>query len=300
MAGQLQVAVPRVRVARMGRAAVEGAAPFTIAAASSGLLAIDEGGYLATTWGWAALALAWVAGLGLVLREGRVSRLELGWIGGLTALTAWTAASMLWTSTQTQTALEVERTFVYLLAAIAVAAVTRSIAYRGLLWGTWAGSSARLPVRARDAALPGAVRRRRSGRRLPPLRSDRLLERARPACRDGGPPRRRPGNAGSARLGEGTRRRVGAAAAADALLHLQPRRLARARRGPARGVPRSPRGGCSSPPPCSSRHCPRPPPSGSPTTRSRSTRRTRSSRPRPRPATRSPGGCCCSPRQRPS
>jgi O-Antigen ligase len=141
MTGPVQIAIPGAAWRERVGPAVDAAAPFTVAVASSALLAIDHGGYQETTWGWAALALAWVGGLGLVLREGRVSRLELGWIGGLTALTAWTAASMLWTSTQTQTALEVERTFVYLLAAVAVAAVTRSAAYRGLIWGTWAGST---------------------------------------------------------------------------------------------------------------------------------------------------------------
>ena len=141
MAGPVLIALPASSRREWMAARVEAAAPFSVSAAASGILAIDHGGYLATTWGWAALALAWVAGLALVLREGRVSRLELGWIVGLAALTAWTAASMLWTSTQTQTALEVERTFVYLLAAIAVAAVARSAAYRGLLWGAWAGST---------------------------------------------------------------------------------------------------------------------------------------------------------------
>lgn len=140
MAGQGQIAFPAVLRTEWGVRA-EALAPFAVAATSSGLLAIDHGGSLATTWGWGALALAWVGGLGLVVREGRVSRLELRWIGGLTALTGWTAASMLWTSTQTQTALEVERTFVYLLAAIALTAVARSSTYHGLLWGAWAGST---------------------------------------------------------------------------------------------------------------------------------------------------------------
>lgn len=141
MTGSLQVGIPAIS-SRFGVGArVEAAAPFTVAAAASLLLAIDRGGYGATTWGWTVLALAWVAGLALVLRAGRVSRLEVGWVGGLTALTAWTAASMLWTSSQTQTALEVERTFVYLLAAIAVVAVARSSAYRGLLWGILTGSA---------------------------------------------------------------------------------------------------------------------------------------------------------------
>ena len=141
MTGPLQVALPGAALRERVGAWVEAAAPFAVAAAASGLLAIDHGGYLATTWGWAALVLAWIGGLALVLREGHVSRLELGWIGGLLTLTAWTAASMLWTSTQTQTALEVERTLVYLLAALAVAAVARSFSYRGILWGAWAGST---------------------------------------------------------------------------------------------------------------------------------------------------------------
>lgn len=141
MAGQLQIGAPAVSRGERVGARFETAAPFAVAAGATCLLAIDHGGYLPTTWGWAALALAWVAGVSLVLRETRVSRLELGWVGGLTVLTAWTAASMFWTSTQTQTALEVERTFVYLLAAIAVVAVERSLAYRAIVWGVWAGST---------------------------------------------------------------------------------------------------------------------------------------------------------------
>jgi O-Antigen ligase len=140
MTGPSPIAFPTAVRQEWG-AWLERGAPFVVAAAASGLLAIDHGGSLATTWGWGALALAWVAGLALVLRKGRLGRLELGWIGGLTALTAWTAASMLWTSTETQTALEVERTLLYLLAAIAVTAVTRSSSYHGLLWGAWTGST---------------------------------------------------------------------------------------------------------------------------------------------------------------
>jgi O-Antigen ligase len=142
MAGPASVAVASTSRREWAADRLGASAPFVLAAGASLLLAIDDGGYLATTWGWSALAFAWVGGVGLVLREGRVSRLEVGWIGGLTALTAWTAASMLWTSSQTESALEVERTFVYLLAAIAIVAVARSLAYRGLLWGAWAGSTA--------------------------------------------------------------------------------------------------------------------------------------------------------------
>jgi len=141
MEGPRQVALPAVWGRERIGAWLEEAGPFAVAAAASLLLAVDDGGYLPTTWGWAALAFAWVGGVAIVLREGRVSRLELAWIGGLTALTAWTAASMLWTSSQTQTALQVEQTLVYPLAALAVAAVARSLAYRALLWGAWTGST---------------------------------------------------------------------------------------------------------------------------------------------------------------
>jgi tetratricopeptide (TPR) repeat protein len=142
MASPLQVAVPESDLGGRLADAVGAAAPFLVALAATGLIAADHGGYWPTSWGWSALALGWVGGLALVLREGRVSRLELVWIGGLVALTGWTALSWLWTSSQTSTALEVERTCVYLLAALAVAAVARSAAYHGLLWGAWAGSAA--------------------------------------------------------------------------------------------------------------------------------------------------------------
>jgi cytochrome c-type biogenesis protein CcmH/NrfG len=142
MAGPLQVTLPESELGERLAEHVGTAAPFLVAASATGLIAADHGGYWPTSWGWSALALAWVGGLALVLREGRVSRLELGWIGGLAALTGWTALSWLWTSSGTQTALEIERTLVYLLAAVAVTAIARSAAYRGLLWGAWAGSTA--------------------------------------------------------------------------------------------------------------------------------------------------------------
>jgi O-Antigen ligase len=142
MAEPLEITLPEMSPTRERVAAgAAAAAPFVVAASATGLLAADHGGYWPTSWGWAALALAWIGGIALALREGRPSRLELGWIGGLVSLTAWTALSLLWTGSRTETALEVERTLVYVLAAVAVAALTRSVTYRGLLWGVWAGST---------------------------------------------------------------------------------------------------------------------------------------------------------------
>ncbi len=121
---------------------LEASAPFLLGALATGLVAADKGGYFPTSWGWTSLALAWVAGLSLALQAVRASRLELAWVGGLLALAGWTALSLLWTQSTTQSALEVERALVYVLAALAAAALVRSARYQGLLWGVWAGSTA--------------------------------------------------------------------------------------------------------------------------------------------------------------
>ena len=142
MAGPLDIALPRsTAVGERLPAWIAGAAPFVVAASATGLIAANHGGYWPTSWGWSALAFAWIGGIALALGQGRLSGLELVWIGGLAALTGWTALSALWTGSRTQTALEAERTLVYLLAAIAVVSLARTAAYRGLLWGTWAGST---------------------------------------------------------------------------------------------------------------------------------------------------------------
>jgi hypothetical protein len=71
------------------------------------------GGWSAVSWGWAALALSWAAGLALVLGPQRLSRLELGFAGGLLAIAAWMGASTLWTQSVPASVLEVERAVVY-------------------------------------------------------------------------------------------------------------------------------------------------------------------------------------------
>ncbi|MBA2476273.1 MAG: O-antigen ligase family protein [Actinobacteria bacterium] len=103
------------------------------------LLAVNNGGYYPTAWGWSALGLLWTAAIALVVRSSpRVGRLEVAFLAGLAAFTAWTFASVLWTSSTTQTVLEGERALVYLAAAAAVVALVRRRSYRALLGGTWA------------------------------------------------------------------------------------------------------------------------------------------------------------------
>jgi len=86
-------------------------------------LAVANGGYFPTAWGWAALpSLAITFVLLVAARTAKPSRLELGLLASLAALVAWIWLSVLWTSSVTTTALEGERAVV-LLAGVAVVLV---------------------------------------------------------------------------------------------------------------------------------------------------------------------------------
>jgi O-antigen ligase len=117
------------------------ALPTLLTAALTGLVAADRGGYWPTSWGWTTLALCSVALVALALGGERPSRLELAWAAGLVAVCAWTALSMIWTTSRTQTGLEVERTLVYVSLALATLAVVRRAAVAAVLRGAWAGAT---------------------------------------------------------------------------------------------------------------------------------------------------------------
>jgi O-antigen ligase len=103
-------------------------------------LAAASGGYFSTAWAWAAVPLAWVAGLALVLRRQiHLHVLEIGFLGVLTCLTAWIALSLLWSRDFPQTVLELERTIVYLSGAVAAMLVLRQRAVPWLVAGLAAG-----------------------------------------------------------------------------------------------------------------------------------------------------------------
>jgi tetratricopeptide (TPR) repeat protein len=110
----------------------------TIATAA---VAADHGGYWPTSWGWTTLALSATALVALVLGVERPATLELAWLGGVLLICAWTAASMAWTTSKTQTTLEVERSLVYAAIAIATIAIARRASVAALLWGAWAGTA---------------------------------------------------------------------------------------------------------------------------------------------------------------
>ena len=76
-------------------------------------LGLDEGGYAATAWGWSAVVV--LAALAVLLWRGvpRPTRPALALVAGLAGLTAWTAASTLWSSDVASSVLEIERLLVY-------------------------------------------------------------------------------------------------------------------------------------------------------------------------------------------
>jgi hypothetical protein len=87
-----------------------------VALAVGGLAAAD-GGFFPQSWGWASLGLAWAVAAALLLRR----RIELGrpalaMLGLLAALAGWTLLSVLWSESVPLTALEAERTLLYVIA----------------------------------------------------------------------------------------------------------------------------------------------------------------------------------------
>ena len=88
--------------------------------------AAPSGSYFPSSWGWASLAFLWAAAIGLVAqRRLTFGTLHVAYLGAWLALLVWTAASLLWSPTTTQTMYEVERTVVYVSFAVALAVLAR-------------------------------------------------------------------------------------------------------------------------------------------------------------------------------
>ena len=102
-----------------------------------------NGGYFSTSWGWAGAAFAWATVLAAAFGETwRPTRRELAFVGGLLLFVLWTALAMAWTRTQSATMLELERSLLYLAAALAVLAVVRREHARQLIAGIALGLGA--------------------------------------------------------------------------------------------------------------------------------------------------------------
>lgn len=97
-----------------------------------------NGGYFPGPWGWTTLGAAWAAAAALVARDNvRLSRAAMPASASLTLLTVWTALSVLWSTSVTDTVLEAERTAVYAAALLAAVACAGRWPQR-LLGGAWA------------------------------------------------------------------------------------------------------------------------------------------------------------------
>lgn len=106
-------------------------------------LGFADGGYVATSWGWAAIGLAGVAVAALVARPRvRLSRVELGFLVALALFVAWAALSATWSRSAPATLLEAQRLLLYLAAAAAFLLAGSRSTVRSLLGGVLAGITA--------------------------------------------------------------------------------------------------------------------------------------------------------------
>jgi len=125
----------------MGRATTAGTrfgAPLPALAAFAPVcgLAAAQGGYFPTAWGWASVPLLWTAAVAAIVRSRlRFSRAEAVFLGGLVAITGWTALSVIWSVAPADSVLEVERALVYVGACAAVLTITRARSSRTVLAG---------------------------------------------------------------------------------------------------------------------------------------------------------------------
>ena len=106
------------------------------------LLAFSDGGYYASTWGWAGLALGAVAGIQLLLRRAAVpTRLGLHALAALGCLGAWMLLSASWGMDGTEATREAERCAVYVAGLAALLSIARPSTSRALLVGVLAGAA---------------------------------------------------------------------------------------------------------------------------------------------------------------
>jgi len=105
------------------------------------LVGLGDGGYYASSWRWAGLALGAVAGIQLLVRRGvGLSRLELVSFVSLAALGAWMGLSSLWGIEGTEALREAERCALYTAGLGAFLVVVRPSTTRALLAGVLCGA----------------------------------------------------------------------------------------------------------------------------------------------------------------
>jgi hypothetical protein len=124
------------------RAAAEGGLPAVALGLAVAPVLATNGGFFPSSWGWAGMALAWAAVLAAAFSNvSRPTRLELLFVGALTAFAGYTAASIAWSSTQSETSLELNRMLVYVAGVLAAVTIVGGEHVRRLLGGVCAGTT---------------------------------------------------------------------------------------------------------------------------------------------------------------
>ncbi len=149
------------------------AAPFVAALIAVTALAAADGGYFPSDWGLATLGFALIAAAILLVTDAACpSRLELAFLGGLTALAVWAALSSLWSPGAALPMLEAERGILYVAAAAATLLLLSSREASSALMGGVVAGAVLVSLYALGTRLfPGHI-----GGTYDPLSDSRLAE----------------------------------------------------------------------------------------------------------------------------
>jgi O-Antigen ligase len=152
------VMADRPRAAVAAANVLSGLTPVVLVFGAVVSLGAADGGYFPTSWGWSALLFSWSALVVLLVRRRiAVSRFEVAYVGALVGLLGWTALSLLWTSTTTQTMYEVERTLSYVAFAAVLALLVGRDQVRIVLGGVLIAVTALSTYGLATRLLPGGL-----------------------------------------------------------------------------------------------------------------------------------------------
>lgn len=131
------------------------------------MLSLADGGFFPWTWPWAALALATAAAGAWLIQPGiRLAPLEIAFVVGLAALSAWQALSAEWSQDPARSLEDALRGTVYVAAAAACVVIARAAGSRPVVVGVVAGGAI--------ALVAGLVEHARSGN--DPFQADLLFQ----------------------------------------------------------------------------------------------------------------------------
>jgi O-antigen ligase/polysaccharide polymerase Wzy-like membrane protein len=135
---------------------IERRGPAAVAAVLVGVLAGDDGGYPATSWGWSAVAACGlVAGAGLAGTLRHPQRLQLALLAAACGLGAWVWLSAAWSADPSASIGEGERMLLYVVGVSALVLSVRRVAVPALLGGVLAAITAACGYGVAARLFPG-------------------------------------------------------------------------------------------------------------------------------------------------